>query len=413
MTISPAKTSPRHPPSAPFIVWPVARREFYLSIELALLPAILFAIVIFGWRVLAMLIGSLVAATVTHWVLKRFTRRGRSLVYSHTTAAVMIMIALCDPGWPMLVISAAAALIPAVVWLIGGTGRERIHVAVVWAVLLQAAATQLQHRQGEMAPGAILARDRLVMGDIRNARAAPLYHWPASSELSGDDAVQIERPQQVAYDTFDGLSDKLRTAPLRQNPADRTHVLTPGTRSAMQKFLDQVLSSRLPAVEMLIGGFVPGRIGCVCVPLLIIGGLYLAYRYILRPKSVLMFLGAYVIGMGLVVFWPRTVAHLGLLGLWGTMKSIAGELLTLMEYAFFNSDILFASIFVLALPGTQPLTRRGRRVFLVCAGVLAALIDRVNGGNLPAATAALCVFMPAAPFFDRLFAKKSWLSRVL
>jgi Na+-translocating ferredoxin:NAD+ oxidoreductase RnfD subunit len=73
---------------------------------------------------------------------------------------------------------------------------------------------------------------------------------------------------------------------------------------------------------------------------------------------------------------------------------------------------LFASIFVLALPGTQPLTRRGRRVFLVCAAVLAAVIDRYNGGNLPAATASLCVFMPAAPVFDRFFAKRSWLSRV-
>ena len=163
---------------------------------------------------------------------------------------------------------------------------------------------------------------------------------------------------------------------------------------------------------MLVAGFVPGRIGCVSVPLLIIGGLYLAYRYILRPKSVLMFLGAYLLGMMLLVFWPRTVAHLGLLGMWGAAISMAGELLTLMEYAFFNADVLFAAIFVLALPGTQPLTRRGRRVFLVCAGLLAATIDRFNGGNLPAATAALCVFMPIGPLFDRFFAKRSWLSRV-
>ncbi len=352
------------------------------------------------------------AAAITHWLLKRFTRRGKSLIYSHTTSAVMIMIALCDPTWSTLIILIAAALIPLVVWLIGGTGRERIHVAVVWAVLLQAGATHLSHLHNAEPEGAILARDRLVMGDIRNAREAPLYHWPVSSELNGDDAVHIARPQQVAYDTFDSISDALHTAPLRENPSDRTHLLTPGTRGTLQSALDNVLASRLPAVEMLIAGFVPGRIGCVCVPLLIVGGLYLAYRYILRPKSVLLFLGAYLLGIGLMVFSPSAVGHLGLLGLWGAAKGMAGELLTLLEYAFFNSDVLFASIFVLALPGTQPLTRRGRGVFLVCAALTAAAIDRFNGGDLPAGTAALCLFMPIAPLFDRFFAKRSWLSRV-
>ena len=412
MTTIPVKAATHHP-SAPFIVWPVARREFYLSIQFALLPAIMFAIVIFGWRVLAMLICAQGAATITHWLLKRFTRRGKSLIYPHTTSAVMIMIALCDPAWPVWIISIAGALIPLVVWLIGGTGRERIHVAVVWAVLLQAGATHVSHLHNAEPEGAILARDRLVMGDIRNAREAPLYHWPASSELNGDDAVHILRPQQVAYDTFDAISETLRTAPLRENPSDRTHLLTPGTRATLQTALDNVLAARLPAVEMLIGGFVPGRIGCVCVPLLIVGGLYLAYRYILRPKSVLIFLGAYLMGVGLRIFWPSAVGHLGPLGLWGAAKGMAGELLTLMEYAFFNSDVLFASIFVLGLPGTQPLTRRGRGVFLVCAALTAAAIDRFNGGELPAGTAALCLFMPVAPLFDRLFGKRSWLSRMI
>jgi Na+-translocating ferredoxin:NAD+ oxidoreductase RnfD subunit len=411
MTTAAVKPATRRP-GAPFIVWPVARREFYLSIQLALLPAIHIAIVIFGWRVLGMALCAQLAATITHTLLKRFTRRGKSLIYSHTTSSVIIMIALCNPAWSTTIIALAAALIPVMFWLIGGTGRERVHVAVVWAVLLQAGMTQLLHRQNTEAEGAILARDRLVMGDIRNTRQAPLYHWPVSSELNGDDAVRIERPQGVAYETFDEICDILDSAPLRENTADRTHLLTPGTRTTLQTTLDNVLASRLPAIEMLVAGFVPGRIGCVSVPLLIIGGLYLAYRYILRPKSVLLFLAAYLFGMMVLLFWPRTVAHLGLLGMWGAAKSMAGELLTLVEYAFFNADVLFAAIFVLALPGTQPLTRRGRCVFLICAGLLAAAIDRFNGGNLPAATAALCVFMPISPLFDRFFGKRSWLPRV-
>ena len=169
MTFAAVKTPTRHP-SAPFIVWPVARREFYLSIQLALLPAILFAIIIFGWRVLAMAVCAQLAATITHTLLTRFTRRGKSLIYSHTTSSVIIMIALCDPAWSAMIITAAAALIPVMFWLIGGTGRERIHVAVVWAVLLQAGMTQFVARHHAEAEGAILARDRLVMGDIRNAR---------------------------------------------------------------------------------------------------------------------------------------------------------------------------------------------------------------------------------------------------
>ncbi|HUO09635.1 MAG TPA: RnfABCDGE type electron transport complex subunit D [Phycisphaerae bacterium] len=402
---------PAHQPSAPFIVWPVARREFYLSIQFALLPAIVFAVVVFGWRVLAMLICAEIAAITMHAVLSRFTRRGKAMIYTHTTSAVVIMVALCEPFWPTWLVTIAAGLIPCVVWLIGGTGRERIHVAVVWAVLLQVVTTQMAYRTGEEHGSAILARDRLVMGDIRNAKDAPLYHWPVSSELGGDDAVRIALPQQVACESFDEISQTLRETEIRPDPTDRTRVLPPTTRAALQAYLDTVLSSRLPAIEMLIAGFVPGRIGCVCVPLLILGGLYLAYRYILRPKSVLLFLGAYGVGTAMLLFWPTAIGHLGLLGMWGAAKSMAGELVTLLEYAFFNSDVLFASIFVLALPGTQPLTRRGRRVFLVCAALLAAMIDRLNAGNLPAATASLCVFMPAAPMFDWMFAKRSWMSR--
>ncbi len=182
-------------------------------------------------------------------------------------------------------------------------------------------------------------------------------------------------------------------------------------RQNLQRFLDAALSSQLPAIEALIVGVVPGRVGTVSLAGILLGGLYLAYRHILRPRSVWLFLFTYALTMAALTFWPTTVLHLGIPAIYRLWRTLPGELLTLLEYAVLNSDVLFASVFILAFPGTEPLTARGRRVFLIAAGCLAAALDRMNM-NIPAATVAVCLLMPLASMFDHLFAKPSWLTRV-
>jgi hypothetical protein len=156
---------------------------------------------------------------------------------------------------------------------------------------------------------------------------------------------------------------------------------------------------------------VPGPIGTVSIIGLVCGGLYLAYRHILRLGSAGMFFASFALALAALAVWPGDFARLGLAGAWTAWETFPEEIATLLGYAIFNSDALFAAIIVLALPGTAPLTTRGRRVFLVIAAIIAALMTRVNW-PIPAATVSLCVLMPFAASFDRYFGKRSWMNRL-
>lgn len=398
--------------AAPFLVWPVGRREFYLTVQFALLPTMLWGVVVFGWRVLILWAGATAACSVVHTALYRLTRRGKRLVLAHSVTASFVMVALCYPMWPAWLAALAGAMIPVMFWILGGPGRERIHIAVVGAIVLQVV-VGLMPAIG-MSSGTtqgILARDRLLMGDIRNFGTAPVARWPSSVELGGDDAVTMERPRKAALDAMDRVSEEMSAHPAAFTSVATTTNVSGGFRARLDRLLDPALATRLPSVEALMVGAVPGRIGTVSLAAILLGGLYLAYRHILRSLSVSVFFITYLLSMGLLVFWPTTVASAGVAAVFHVWRAIPGELLTLLGYAVGNSDVAFATVFILALPGTEPLSPRGRRVFLALAGVAAAALDRLNL-PIPAATVALCLLMPLAPMFDWLFARRSWLTGV-
>ena len=99
---TPALPAPSVPGAAarhthPFLVWPVARREFYISISIALLPALSWGVIIFGFRAAEVIVATLVGATLCHKLLKRLSRRGRTLLYAHTLASALILASLSMP----------------------------------------------------------------------------------------------------------------------------------------------------------------------------------------------------------------------------------------------------------------------------------------------------------------------------
>jgi hypothetical protein len=399
-------------PAAPFLVWPVARREFYRALSFALLPPLAWGAVIFGWRALLLLIASIAAASFSHSLLKRFTTFGRVLVYPHAVTSAMLLVALSLPTWPAWIVACMALLLPPAFALLGGPGKERAHLAVLFVLALQFLILPLLPNQGlvynspyAVPPSpALLARDRLVMGDVRNQAPALLYHWPTSIELQGNDALRMAPPAQTAVQALDVLSEDF--VPAGHDPA--TLPLKP-----MRDELDTILATGLPGMDMILLGAFSGRTGLVSLAGILAGGLYLAYRYILRPRSVALFLLTYAFFLLFLAFPPTTLAHANLHHVYRFVVTFPTEIASLLATIFLTSDAPFAAVFLLALPGTEPLTPRGRRGFLFAAALAAALLTRFAPAHLPlpACTTALTLLMPAAPFFDRLFARRSWLSR--
>ena len=403
---------PRH--GAPYLVWPVSRREFYRGIWVALLIPMTWGVILFGMRVLIMMVAATVAATISHLLLKRILRwrRAGGLVYQHSLVGAMLVAALALPTWPAWVIAGIALLLPFAYALLRGAGRERIHVALAAILLVQYLLVPVLLRNNLLrGTDAILARDRLVFGDIRDqvpAHAAdPVFFpgrpWPPSRNLGGNDAVTFPRPALVAADTLNEIANAMPSVPAATQP------LSPEVESDIRGILVQAFAFKLPSMDMFFLGVSPNRVGCASLIGILAAGLFLSYRYILRARSAAIFLCVFAAASVLLAFTPNTLRRVGPAALWQVVQAFPGELLCLAEFLLLNSDAAFAAVFVLALPGTEPLTPRGRRYFLFAAGLLAAGLHRLDPVT-PAATLGLCMIMPLAPLFDRWLARRSWLS---
>lgn len=381
---------------APFLVWPVARREFYTAIAFALLLPLTWGAIIFGWR--AVVVGAMTVggALALHWLLRRTTRRGKNLLYAHTLVSALMLVALSQALWPPLYMLAAGAAMTGLIWLFGGPGHERVQASLLVGIVLTLLLTgQGWHRAEE---GTILARNRLFMGDLHEAGAIRSHQWPRSAEIGGQDAVRVAYPNVVVSELLHHVSQAVR------NSKDESQ-----TREQVQRLVDQALAVQLPAIETTLLGVIPGMIGAVSGIGIVLGGLYLAYRHILRPRSCSLFLGAVMAGLVASAVGARMVALGGAnVGrMWDVISP--GEALTLLFYELLSGDVLLAAAFVLALPGSEPITARGRRVFLVLAGVLAGFLHRADV-PVPTTTLVLLAFQPLAPLFDQFFGRRSWLN---
>lgn len=393
---------------APFLVWPVARREFYAVVAASLALPIIWGLLIFGWRALVVLVLCFAGAMVAHYLLRRFTRRGKELVTAHTLLGVLMLVALSQALWPPLVMFGAGALMVGLIWCFGGAGRERLHTSLVLAVALSAwmGMSPLPGgggNHGMCKSGTILARNRLFMGDLTQSAPRRQHRWPISAEISGQDAVELSRPGTVVADAL---------VDIRRITESSVATTLPGARvieARVRIILNHVFAEELPPLEMIMLGLSPGPMGAVSALGIVMGGLYLAYRNILRPRSCFLFLVVYILslsGWTLLTWGSWKIAWTGL-GPWQVIPP--QELLALMLYEFFTSDVLLAAVFILALPGTEPITPTGRRWFLVLAALGAGYLQQAHV-PVPAATMTLLVFQPLAPAFDRVFARRSWLS---
>ncbi len=391
------ENSPRHPdwpspaasvldqktcPQKPFLLWPVARREFYQTISVSVFLPLLWGIAVFGFRAALIILATLTAAILVHFLLARFTVRGRSLTWNHTLVCAMLASGLTAPLLPWFWALTQGAALVVLIWLAGSSGQQRFHIALL-APLALTAMVPLTGRWP------VLVLDRLTIGDIHHAVPARVYQWPQRSPGHGVDAVRLPRPEQVIVHTLGKIA-------LNPSSVQARHALR------------AMFAMNLPSPAALLLGGVPGRIGTVGILAIILAGLYLSYRHILPPGSWGLFLISVLAGLIFGPLSPHVLHHefwQSIGGLWYLPPERA---MALLFYEIGSSDFLFASVFILALPGTLPIEPLARKVFLVMAGLAAAFLHRM-ALPIPPATAALLFLQPAAPAMDLLLHRRSWL----
>jgi Na+-translocating ferredoxin:NAD+ oxidoreductase RnfD subunit len=365
----------------------------------ALFP-LLAGVLVFGWRALFSVLIVVAATMVAGFIWRRIGARGRPmrpamLLWLGVVIAMMLPANLLSAGghsstgpsnwpstWPMLPI--AGLLIVLLCWLLGGVGSGRFHPAVVVYLLL----ALLYGPQ--MKSQFVLQRNRLLVGDLLAAPRAVepkalQTPWKSRRILTGQDAIHCVQAATALLD----FSTR-RPAP-------------DGSRVSAQA----LLRDHLPPMEDFVLGAVPGGIGVTSAVAVIIGGLFLLYRGLIDYRiPLLMTTAAWIAlialpiptGNGTSPIWHWFPGHLRGVG-WATGVSLA-------NYEILASPLLFTAFFLAGSPSVRPLSRKGRAIYALLVGALAAGFQLYLSVSFGSYLALLMVGL-LTPLIDKAFAPRA------
>ncbi len=311
---------------------------------------------LFGWRALVSVVIVVGSTLLAGLIWRRIGVRGHPLrpsqmLWIGMVLALMLPANLLRGGrpasWPLL--PAAGVLLVMLCWALGGVGSGRFHPAVVVYLLLASIYSPL------FAPQTVLQHNHLMTGDLLAA--------PPQSEARAGQLAWLRRP-------IDPGIDAIHIVPPSQSLLAFTH---PTDRSASENLsVDTMLRDRVPPLEDVVLGAVPGGIGVTSAVAVIVGGLFLLYRGLIDFRIPLLITASawctlLVLPIQIESHWRWVPSHVAGFG-WE-----AG--VTLVNYEALASPLLFTAFFLAGSPTVRPLTRRGRTIYAVLIGLLAAVFQ--------------------------------------
>jgi Na+-translocating ferredoxin:NAD+ oxidoreductase RnfD subunit len=337
--------------------------RYFAMHEMAALLPLLAGLSFFGWRAALTVALVLFSAGGTTLVWRKIGVRGGQLHFAHllwlaTTLSLMLpahLVGYRSPdgwsGWPIPLL--AGALLTIFSWVLGGLGLGRIHPVVVTYLLLAVLYGP------SLTPSGVLQRNHMVLGDVTDMPSQPAVTiaqdpWYKRPIAPDHDALNCTAPSESLWEYTTG-----------QVSPDRSWLS-----------LEGLLRDRLPPLEDLILGSVPGPIGAASCVAVILGGLLLLYRRLVEYRIPLtIVLSAFVVLLILPVpavitdkpDWRWAVGHVPDIG-WA-----AG--VTFANYEILGSPLLFTAFFLATAPAVRPLSGWGRTIYSLVIGALAAVFQ--------------------------------------
>jgi Na+-translocating ferredoxin:NAD+ oxidoreductase RnfD subunit len=247
-------------------------------------------------------------------------------------------------------------LLAVVLWLSRGPAGTAIHPAVVTYLLLTSAFA------AAMVPTHVLQRERLFVGDVLDAATdAP--------PPGGANPWWLTRPRTISHDAIQltpASQSLLNYTLARREPTERGTILLQG-----------LLRDRLPPLEDIVMAGNPGPIGTSSVIFVITGGLFLLYRGVIDWRvPVMVIVSAYVALLVLPI--PVAITDVGPRWAWLASREPGvgwAVGMTFVNYQLAASPLLFTAFFLATAPQVRPITGRGRLLFALALGVLAAAMQ--------------------------------------
>jgi Na+-translocating ferredoxin:NAD+ oxidoreductase RnfD subunit len=360
-------------------------------------------LLLYGWRALVVMAVVMASAAGATLVLRQVGRRGRDLSVPHAVwLALLLSLALPAHlgtlrglpwhGAAFWLLPAAGLVLGLVLWATRGAAGGALHPVVVTYLLLAAGFDAM------LVPQQVLRPDRLFLGDVLDLPDPGPPGAPASSGGSGAAAGAwwLRRGTDAPAD------DARRARPASESLLRYTAGGEVPERGAL--LLQGMLRDRVPPLEDLVVAGNPGPIGASSVIFVIVGGLFLLYRGVIDARiPLLIVLVAFAALLVLPV--PVSVTPNGPQWAWLAFRDPSvgwAVAITFANYELAASPVAFMACFLATYPPVRPITRRGRTVFAVVAGVLTAALQLYVSVSWGPYAALLCagLFTPVA---DRWF----------
>ena len=376
---------------SPFLRAPEGARAVFLVILFAVCGPLAGGGVLFGWRGAWVTVLSVVSCAVTERVFYRVTRVPALLGRTHGVLTG-VLLALTLPAhvpWHVPVVAGAFAILVGKA-VFGGVGHfvwhpalvGRLAVAVLYSTPLSAVDSRFEDRL------AVLARGRLVFGDVRKAEyAEDGIAWERRPAPREDDAHLLTPPVRLLRGLTRGEPQYGALVYRRQKPER-------GPPAALLQ---------MPPVNDLLWGARPGGIGETGVILIVVAGLYLVYRtYVKWPLPFAFCAAAWV---------TVAVAPIGLVGpgdvpqtLW--LPILSGEGLdvgfTYVNYQVLSGELLLAALLASVEMTSRPVTTGGQVIFGAGCGALAMALQLYTDVSIPCYMAVLAM-NTLTPTIDRFW----------
>jgi electron transport complex protein RnfD len=318
---------PLHLSGAPHLHGGAAVPQLMLHSVMALLPVTLFAVVLFGLAALATMVTAILACLLAERVCGQRT----SLSDGSAMLTGLLLGLSLPPALPLWMVAVGAFVAVAVgKHLFGGLGGPVFHPVLVGRVFLQAAF-----------PTA-----------MAQAWVAPL----AAGRASELPVTSLALPFLSPSAPYDGLSGATPLGALKGGEAGE------------------------PLMQLWLGT-VSGSVGETSAVLLLLGGLYLAWRR--------------------VIDWRIPAALLGAVAVFSAiLHGVDAERFPSVLTALGSGSLMLGAWFLATDPGISPMTRRGAWVYGLAIGALVVVIRQFSG-QVEGVMYALLLGSALTPHIDR------------
>jgi electron transport complex protein RnfD len=329
--------------TSPHVRSPETVNQIMWTVVLALLPACVAGLVVFGWYAGLIMALAVLSAMLSEAVVQRVLRRPVT-VADGSAAVTGLLLACCLPPdclWYVPVIGSFVAVFVGK-QVFGGLGRNYFNPALIGRAFLQFAFSgQMSKPQWTM----------LMRKPLTESVAGNIFKVAAGAP--GPDAQSMATPLAK----LGSFSPDVMASPLKAVGAELK--LPPGfdrTDVGLNLFL----------------GNIPGCIGEVCKLALLLGGIILILNRYVNWRLPL----AYIVTTVLVVLLLPVKVGDAWTGLYAGNMEYVGELALVH---LLSGGLFLGAFFMITDMVTSPTTGRGQVIYGISAGVLVALI-RVYGG---------------------------------